>query len=97
MYKRTDPRTGECYVGQCKSQSRYDKRQGEHDRDLDANHEYEIIDRAEPGTALDVAEESMIRRHGGLQREGGSLVNKRHQMSEQRYRTNGGTVDDPNR
>jgi hypothetical protein len=97
VYRRTNPRTGESYIGQSKSQGRYDARQGEHDRALDANHEYEVLGRAEPGTELDVLEESMIRQNGGLQREGGSLVNRRHQMSEGRYRANGGDVDDPNR
>lgn len=38
----------------------------------------------------------MIREHGGIQREGGPLANRRHQVREERYRAAGGTVDDPN-
>jgi RHS repeat-associated protein len=97
VYKRTNPRTGECYVGQCISQGRYGARQGEHNRALDATHEYEVIGRTRPGVELSVLEESKIRELGGLQREGGTLVNRRHQMSETRYRENGGNVDDPNK
>jgi RHS repeat-associated protein len=97
VYKRMNPKTGECYIGQCKSQGRYDARQGEHDRALNADHKYEQIGRAKPGKKLDVLEESKIREHGGLKREGGRLENKRHQMSEKNYRENGGKVDDPNR
>jgi RHS repeat-associated protein len=97
VYKRTNPKTGECYIGQCKSQGRYDARQGEHDRELNADHKYEQLGRARPGKKLDVLEESKIREHGGLKREGGKLENKRHQMSEENYRANGGKVNDPNR
>jgi len=39
----------------------------------------------------------MIRQHGGIAKEGGVLANKRHQMSETRYRESGGTIADPNR
>lgn len=48
--------------------------------------------RAKPGQALDVLEEDVIRLEGGLQKEGGPLANKRHQMSEKRYRAAGGKV-----
>lgn len=95
VYLRRDPVTGDCYVGQCKSSDRFDARQKEHDRDLDVQHEYEILGRAEPGVELDVLEETKIRELGGLAREGGSLSNKRHQMRESRYRDNGGELDDP--
>lgn len=33
----------------------------------------------------------MIRKHGGIKKEGGKLVNKRHQMTEKNYRKYGGT------
>jgi hypothetical protein len=97
VYKRTDPKTGEGYVGKAKSPQRFDARQGEHNRKLGVEHEYEVLGRAEPGEALSVLEETRIREHGGLQKEGGSLVNKRHEMREPRYRRGGGAVDDPNR
>jgi len=85
VYKRTDPATGEEYIGQSKSPERFDQRQREHDSELDVEHEFEIVARAEPGLDLDVLEEEMIRSRGGLQREGGTLANKRHQMSKKRY------------
>lgn len=95
VYKRTDPDTGEGYVGQAKSDERFDARQCEHDRALETEHEFEVLGRAEPGRDLDVLEEDFIRREGGLQKEGGSLASRRHQMREERYRAEGGTVDDP--
>jgi hypothetical protein len=43
------------------------------------------LGKASPGKELDVLEEKMIREQGGLQKEGGTLLNKRHQMSEPRF------------
>jgi hypothetical protein len=96
--KQRTPRKRGSYIfasvlGQSKSLERYEVRQGEHDAALGVEHKYQILDRAAPGKALDVAEESQIRLQGGLKKEGGALENKRHQMSEERYRTAGGTVD----
>lgn len=96
VYKRVDPKAGDAYVGQAKSPERYVARQGEHNAKLGVKHDYEIKGRATPGTDLDVLEKSLIRQEGGLQREGGTLVNRRHQMNERKYRAAGGTVDDPN-
>jgi len=86
------PATKEAYIGQSKSPSRFEARKGEHDRGLGVKHEYEILGRTKPGKSLDAAEESMIRTHGGLKKEGGELANARHQMSDKRYRDAGGTV-----
>jgi len=97
IYKRSDPRSDEEYVGQSKSPSRFDARQQEHNRGRGVQHEFEVLDRGTPGQDLDVREEDAIRRHGGLQKEGGRLASKRHQMSEKRYRDAGGKIDDPNR
>jgi len=97
VYLRTNPKTGETYVGQAKSSERFDVRQGEHDKALGVKHNYKIIGNANPGKELDVLEETKIRDHGGLQKEGGTLQNDRHQMSEENYRKHGGTVDDPNK
>ena len=97
VYERTDPKTGEPYVGQAESPKRFDARQGEHNRGLGVQHEYEVLGRAERGEALDVLEETKIRERGGLQKEGGPLANRRHQMREKRYRSAGGTTDDPNK
>lgn len=93
VYLRRNPRTGEPYVGQANSNTRYVKRQSEHDRKLNETHEFEILGVAKPGKDLDVLEETMIRMYGGLKKEGGPLANKRHQMSEANYRKHGGTVD----
>jgi hypothetical protein len=87
--------TGDNYVGQAKSPKRFNARQGEHDRELGVQHEYEIIGRAKPGRDLDVLEETKIREFGGIQKRGGRLQNKRHQMSEKRYRDAGGKTDKP--
>ena len=93
VYKRVNPATGDGYVGQAKSLARNAARQGEHNAALGVQHDYEILGRANPGAQLDVLEESMIRAHGGLKKEGGLLLNKRHQMIEPRYRLNGGLID----
>lgn len=85
VYRRINPHTLEAYVGKAKSFARYLARQGEHDRNLGVKHEYEILGRAEPGDALSHLEETQIRANGGLQREGGTLANQRHAMSDQRY------------
>jgi RHS repeat-associated protein len=95
VYKRTNSQTGETYIGQSRSPARFKARQAEHDRAQGVRHDYDVLGRAEPGTSLDVLEESKIREHGGIQREGGPLANKRHQMSEKRYRESGGTVPNP--
>jgi hypothetical protein len=97
VYLRNNPATGEKYVGQAKSAERYEARQGEHDDALGVEHEFEVLGNAKPGKDLDVLEESKIRENGGLQKEGGTLANKRHQMSESRYRDAGGNVDNPNK
>ncbi len=90
VYKRIDPNTGEEYVGQAKSDERFLERQAEHDRDLGVKHDYDILGRAEPGEDLDFLEEQMIRQNGGIQKEGGPLANKRHQMCAARYHARGG-------
>ncbi|MCL1043713.1 hypothetical protein L2712_18975 [Shewanella marisflavi] len=60
VYERTNPNTGECYIGQCKSPERFEKRKKEHDKKLGVEHKYKIVDRAEPGDALDAAEHNKI-------------------------------------
>ena len=92
VYKRTNPISGKTYVGQSKSPSRFDARRGEHDRQLGVQHEYDILGTAPHGKELDVLEESMIRSHGGIESRGGTLSNRRHQMSDKRYREAGGTT-----
>jgi len=65
-------------------------------RQLGVEHEYEILGRAKSGSELELLEETKIREEGGLAKEGGPLANRRHEMREKRYRTAGGTKDDPN-
>jgi RHS repeat-associated protein len=95
VYMRKNPSTGDSYIGQTKSPARFVARQAEHNRELGIQHDYTILGRAQPGTELDVLEESMIRAYGGLRREGGLLLNKKHVMSESRYRAASGKVDIP--
>ncbi len=93
-YQRTDLMGGKSYVGQAKSQARYTARQAEHARaNPDADFEFEILGRAEPGGQLDRMEEFFIRRGGGstnLSNPDGGLANLRHQMSDLRYLKAGG-------
>ncbi|WP_377512721.1 RHS repeat-associated core domain-containing protein [Octadecabacter sp. R77987] len=95
VYRRINPETGQCYVGQCISEQRYVVRQGEHNRALGVQHDYDILGSAEPGVALDVLEETFIRRLGGLEARGGLLGNMRHQMNPNRYVGNGGLENLP--
>ncbi|WP_434939402.1 hypothetical protein ACRWQN_00425 [Shewanella sp. HL-SH8] len=60
IYERTNPETGECYIGQCKSPERFEERKKEHDKKLGVKHDYQIVDQAEPGDKLDVAEHNKI-------------------------------------
>ena len=99
VYLRTNPKTGAEYVGQAKSAAHFEARQAAHDSKLGVKHFYDKIGKADPGTKLDVAEESAIRARGGANNKSnpnGTLENKRYQMNEERYRAAGGKVDKPN-
>ncbi|MGS0998319.1 RHS repeat-associated core domain-containing protein [Rhodanobacter sp. UC4451_H18] len=91
VYKRINPETLEEYVGKAKSIERYIARQGEHNRKLGIDHEYKILGRAEPGKELSYLEETQIRANGWLQKEGGTLANKIHAMSQKNYNSFQGT------
>lgn len=95
MYGRVNPQTGERYVGQAKSPARYAARQGEHNAELGMEHNFTQLGRAKPGVKLDKLEEDFIRQSGGPSNQGGTLANKRYQMSEERYRAAGGKIDKP--
>jgi hypothetical protein len=88
------------YVGQSESWARYLARQAEHARAFpDADFDFQILQRSNPGIPLDVAEESWIRQLGGPTNKSnidGLLSNRRYQMNDIRYRANGGTIDRPN-
>jgi len=94
IYLRTDLLSGEEYVGQAKSWSRYLKRQLEHARDYpNKSFSFEVLGRANPGQDLDVLEESWMRAGGGKKSVPGSgLENSRVQMNDARYKAAGGTV-----
>lgn len=51
-----------------------------------------MVGNAKPGKELDALEETNIRSNGGLEKEGGTLENKRHQMSDENYESAGGTT-----
>jgi hypothetical protein len=94
VYRRIDEAGGKPYVGQAKSDARYIARQAEHARaNPNADFEFEILGRANPGTELDRLEEFYIRQGGGptnLGNPDGLLANLRHQMSDSRYAAAGG-------
>lgn len=86
IYKRTDPKTGEIYIGQAKSEKRFAERQKEHDRKLGQEHEYEVIDRADPGIDLDVAEHNRIQEAtGGVRaKDSPKVANKKDPVGAKR-------------
>jgi RHS repeat-associated protein len=85
IYKRTNPFNGDEYIGQSQDLANYELRQYRHDLKLNVGHEYEAAGKARPGLDLDILEESWIRNSGGLRKEGGTLVDGRHQMNPERY------------
>ena len=86
VYLRTNIKTGKNYVGQAKSKARYKARQKEHQyNNPGERYSYKKIGKAKQGRNLDVYEQKMINKHGGLAKEGGSLENKRHQISRKRW------------
>jgi|LakMenE18May11ns_1017448.scaffolds.fasta_scaffold9602826_1 hypothetical protein len=68
---------------------------GKPTRALNVEHKYKEIGRAKPGQNLNVLEETHIRQGGGPQNKGGSLANKRYQMSELNYKSAGGKTVKP--
>jgi RHS repeat-associated protein len=77
IYLRTNVKTGGTYIGQSKSYSRFLERQSEHARaNRGAQYEFEELGRADPGKALDVAEQKWINKYGGP----GKLENIRNQI-----------------
>lgn len=95
VYLRTHPKTGKKYVGQAKSSIRYFARRREHNRAFRATHRFTLLGQTKSGQCLDRLEEDHIRLQGSIKSRGGSLVNKRHQMSEPRYRAAGGKIPMP--
>ena len=89
VYKRTDINGGKPYIGQAKNEQRFRARQMEHARkNPEADFEFQVVGREEPGVALDRLEEYHIRLNGGPTNKSnpyGGLENKRHQMNDKRY------------
>jgi hypothetical protein len=67
VYKRIDKTKKEKdYIGQVKSEKRYNARQKEHGRaNPDADYEFQQIDRARPGRSLDKKEQKHLDLNGG--------------------------------
>lgn len=95
VYRQTDL-TGrrKPYVGQSRSDARFQARQQEHARENPfSRFEYETLGRQNPGTQLDRLEEYFIRELGGpttMRNPFGRLQNRRHQMRDERYLGAGG-------
>ena len=84
IYKRTTLRNGDEYIGQSRNTDTFTRRQLNHNRNVGANN-FDRLGSAESGLDLNILEETLIRTSGGLRKEGGTLVNKRHQMSVENY------------
>ena len=95
IYKRTNPKTNEGYVGKSKDPKNYLKRQDAHDKKLGVKHDYEELETNVPESKLDKLEEDHIRLGGGPINKGGNLANKRYQMNDKNYKNAGGNVQKP--
>lgn len=87
VYRRTDDNGSPDYYGQAKSDERYGKRQQEVARQHpDADFEFEIVDRAEPGVDLDVAEHHKIQEAtGGVRaKDSDKVANKKDPVGPRR-------------
>jgi RHS repeat-associated protein len=86
IYKRTSTQAEE-YIGKSKDYDNFLERQYRHDLNpkLDGPHNFEVMGNAKPGLDLNILEETWMRNGGGLQREGGTLLNGRHEMNADRY------------
>ena len=86
IYKRTNPLNGDEYIGQAMDSKNFDIRKVAHNRKLGLDHDYDIVARGTGGNTrgvysdLDVLEETFIRKYGGTAQEGGSLLNRKHQV-----------------
>ena len=76
VYLRINSNTWSLYVGQAKSDARFQGRQYEHVYKNGQDYDYEILGHAEPGKDLDILEQKFINEYGGAQSMGGTLDNK---------------------
>lgn len=89
VYRRTNTGTGRCYIGRCNSDQLYSRRQRAHDRAQGTRHEYEVVERAQPGRALREAEQRHIDANGGptnRSNSNGGLENRRNEIDPRRRR-----------
>jgi RHS repeat-associated protein len=89
VYRRTNTETGRCYIGRCNSDQLYSTRQRAHDRAQGTRHEYEVLERAQPGQPLREAEQRHIDANGGptnRSNPNGGLENRRHEIDPRRRR-----------
>lgn len=84
IYERTNPRTGERYIGSS-LERRYQERQKEHDRELEVKHDYKVLARVRVH-ARRISEEYWIRKNQGIE----NLENKRYEMSDSNFHSAGG-------
>ncbi len=86
IYKRISTQSDE-YIGKSKDYDNFLERQYRHDLNpkLDGPHQFEVMGQAKPGLDLNILEETWIRNAGGLRKEGGTLLNGRHEMNAGRY------------
>ncbi|HTA81479.1 MAG TPA: RHS repeat-associated core domain-containing protein [Bacteroidia bacterium] len=94
IYKRTDPSTGEDYIGKSKDEQSFVQRKKVHDKTKGVKHDYTVLEKPKTEN-LDVAEETHIRKNGGPKKQGGKLANKRYQMNDKRYKEAGGEEPKP--
>lgn len=83
IYRRTNPTTGREYIGRANNERLYRQRQQAHDRNRGTRHDYEVVERAEPGQALREAEQRNIDAGGGPTNQSnpnGGLENRRNEI-----------------
>ena len=86
IYKRTNQKTGRCYIGRCNSEQLFERRQRDHGRkNPDAEYTYEVVDRKKPGKELREAEQQKITENGGPTNKSnpdGGTENKRNEIRQ---------------
>ena len=98
VYRRTNAANpaGKPYIGRAKSETRYEKRQGEHGRaNPDADYQYEEVERAEPGQALREAEQRQIDANGGPTNQSnpnGGTSNRRNEIAKPKCTKTGSRI-----
>ncbi|MCC6287214.1 MAG: hypothetical protein IT249_04960 [Chitinophagaceae bacterium] len=100
IYLRTNPFTGEEYIGQAVSPKQFKDRQSKHNRRLqkqtgNPNAKYDFAkleENVKTQADLDKLEEDWIRAGDGPKRKGGTLENSRYEMNDADYKKGGGKL-----